>query len=176
MTQVTPGHLTKAMELLIDIDRKDISTLVLETISKMCEGEIIHGHGTSSNLTAEEYLHIVARKTASLFSASCVCGAKLVIEDENLLDMVSWFGTYYGMAFQLLDDCLDKNGTDLDNGTITLPHIYGDESCQKTLDLVDEYLDKAKKKLSEIEETGKNIPEEILSLVKWAREEAGKLK
>ena len=163
--------LANAMTLLLELDRKDISKIILKTISKMCEGEIIHGETRGKILTENEYIDIIDRKTASFFRASCVSGAMLATNDENILGMISDFGSHYGIAYQLIDDCMDMDGTDLVNGTVTLPRIYDDSSCEKTLALASEYIAKANQTLSSIKErAGCKLPEEIDSIMEWTEE------
>ena len=75
------------------------------------------------------YLHRCRLKTATLFECACLLGH----DDERLRR----FGNDVGLAFQLLDDVLDVSGppertgkargTDLLDGTITLPLILAAE-------------------------------------------------
>ena len=148
--------LANGVSLLLEIGRKDISKLLLGTISEMCQGEIIHSDFTDKNVTEDDYISIVRKKTASLFASSCVSGAMLASDDKDVLEMVSHFGMDYGTAYQLIDDCIDMDGTDLINGTRTLPHIYAKESIcgkasvERTLALARDYLDKADDALTKI--------------------------
>jgi geranylgeranyl pyrophosphate synthase len=77
----------------------------------------------------ERYLHRCRLKTATLFECACLLG----FDDDRLRR----FGADVGLAFQLLDDVLDVSGppertgkargTDLLDGTITLPLIVAAE-------------------------------------------------
>ncbi|MFZ5801542.1 MAG: polyprenyl synthetase family protein [Candidatus Omnitrophota bacterium] len=104
---------------------------VAETV---CEGEI-HEWREKNNLclSEEDYLEIIRKKTAVLLaycleSGAVACGAERAAS-EKLLQ----FGLKLGMAFQIVDDCLDfegdaeafgKNpGTDFLGGVMTLPVI-----------------------------------------------------
>jgi geranylgeranyl pyrophosphate synthase len=79
----------------------------------------------------ERYLHRCSLTTASLFECACLIGRADI--DEHLAD----FGRELGLAFQLLDDVLDvagppertgkARGTDLLDGTVTLPLIWAIE-------------------------------------------------
>ena len=80
------------------------------------------------------YLERCRLKTAALFECACVIGAERPpAEEEPLLA----FGCEIGLAFQLLDDVLDvlgpsertgkARGTDLLDGTVTLPFILARE-------------------------------------------------
>ena len=85
-----------------------------------------------ADVTVERYLERCELKTARLFAAACELGA-LVGNGPPLAP----FGRAVGLAFQLLDDVLDvtgpaertgkRRGTDLLDGTVTLPLILARE-------------------------------------------------
>jgi geranylgeranyl pyrophosphate synthase len=85
-----------------------------------------------ADVSLERYLHRCELKTARLFAAACELGA-LVGGGPPL----GPFGRAVGLAFQLLDDVLDitgpaertgkRRGTDLLDGTVTLPLILARE-------------------------------------------------
>ena len=85
-----------------------------------------------ADVTLERYLQRCELKTARLFAAACELGA-LVGDGPPLAP----FGRAVGLAFQLLDDVLDvtgraertgkRRGTDLLDGTVTLPLILARE-------------------------------------------------
>ena len=87
----------------------------------------------SADVSVERYLHRCDLKTARLFEAACRLGTRATQEPADLGD----FGRRIGIAFQLLDDVLDvagpetrtgkARGTDLLDGTITLPFIVARE-------------------------------------------------
>jgi geranylgeranyl pyrophosphate synthase len=82
----------------------------------------------------ERYLGRCELKTASLFEAACRLGA---LEAGGPVEGLGAFGRRVGLAFQLLDDVLDvtgpvertgkPRGTDLLDGTVTLPLILARE-------------------------------------------------
>ena len=86
------------------------------------------------SISAQRYLERCVLKTARLFECACLIGrAGSDGEDQAL----SNFGLEIGLAFQLLDDVLDvtgppertgkARGTDLLDGTVTLPLILARE-------------------------------------------------
>ena len=93
-----------------------------------------------SDVTRERYLERCELKTARLFAAACELGA-LVGGGPAL----GPFGHAVGLAFQLLDDVLDvtgpqartgkRRGTDLLDGTVTLPLILAREHSPALSDL-----------------------------------------
>ena len=83
---------------------------------------------------AERYLERCRLKTASLFECACLIGLDA---DSAVAPALETFGREIGLAFQLLDDVLDvagppertgkARGTDLLDGTVTLPLILARE-------------------------------------------------
>ena len=87
----------------------------------------------SDSVTPERYLERCELKTARLFEAACRLGALLGEPGAPAADALGAFGLRIGLAFQILDDVLDvsgptertgkRRGTDLLDGTVTLPLI-----------------------------------------------------
>ncbi len=83
-----------------------------------------------TDVGADRYLARCRLKTAALFECACVIGTDRGPEVQAAL---ADFGREIGLAFQLLDDVLDvvgppertgkARGTDLLDGTVTLPYI-----------------------------------------------------
>lgn len=110
----------------------DILTAVTR---KMTEGELIQLMLLGRvDLDEEQYLDVVRRKTAYLFSACCEIGAMLGGAGEAEQKALRDYGLHLGTAFQLVDDLLDftgsdeslgkASGVDLLEGKVTLPLIY----------------------------------------------------
>ncbi|HEU0019341.1 MAG TPA: polyprenyl synthetase family protein [Thermoleophilaceae bacterium] len=91
----------------------------------------------SPAVTAARYRERCALKTGSLFAASSRLGAELGGRGSAHADALATFGDRIGVAFQILDDVLDVSGpveetgkhrgTDLLDGTVTLPLIVARE-------------------------------------------------
>src|SRR5213080_2767705 len=97
------------------------------------------------SISAERYLDRCGLKTARLFECACLIGragkggelAASAEPDLSLERALQTFGREIGLAFQLLDDVLDvtgppertgkARGTDLLDGTVTLPLILARE-------------------------------------------------
>lgn len=88
---------------------------ILRTLTDSCV-KIVEGETqqlmTLGNLTLREsdYLEIVAKKTASLFSTCTKVGAMLATQEKRFIDALSEYGFNVGMAFQIRDDILDLVG------------------------------------------------------------------
>lgn len=118
--------LSRAFALLADAGDGRAVELLAEASVALAQGELAQRHD-AFDLTIGEgrYFERCRLKTARLFECACLLGH----DDEQLRR----FGTDVGLAFQLLDDVLDvagppertgkARGTDLRDGTITLPLI-----------------------------------------------------
>jgi octaprenyl-diphosphate synthase len=98
----------------------------------MCEGELLQVcERENISLLKENYLLIIKHKTASLFAASCQAGAMLSNSQEDIHGALKEYGLNLGIAFQIVDDCLDliggreilgkAPGADFKMGELTLP-------------------------------------------------------
>jgi len=107
--------------------------------SALAAGELLQREDAyASQVAVERYLRRCELKTAALFEAACRLGA-LNARDGSaaLADALGAFARRIGLAFQLLDDVLDVSGpvertgkargTDLLDGTVTLPFILARE-------------------------------------------------
>jgi octaprenyl-diphosphate synthase len=133
---------TKCFSLMVESGNWKILHTISRATTIMAEGELEELIRTNDlSLTEEGYLSIIARKTASLISATAQIGAILGnVADEREVAL-SRFGMDVGIAFQLIDDNLDytskeeefgkKIGIDLQEGKITLPLIFALSQCNK---------------------------------------------
>ena len=105
-----------------------------ETIMELASGEIIEYFNTfNPRQEMERYYDRIYRKTASLFRTASETGAVLSRAGEEQVQALSDYGYNIGMAFQIVDDLLDLQGTeaelgkpvgnDLLHGVLTLPTI-----------------------------------------------------
>lgn len=115
--------------------RADEVQVLSEASSALAEGELMQrSDAFDGAVPVERYLRRCELKTARLFEAACRLGA---LEDGREPDALGEFGRRIGLAFQLLDDILDvsgpaertgkRRGTDLLDGTVTLPLILARE-------------------------------------------------
>jgi geranylgeranyl pyrophosphate synthase len=123
--------------------------------SALARGELMQrADAWSSTVSPERYRERCRAKTGGLFEASCRLGA-LLGGDPRGAGALGRFGVRIGLAFQLLDDVLDVSGppertgkprgTDLLDGTVTLPLIVARERdpALRALDLRREVTDPA---------------------------------
>ena len=126
--------LARAMRLLaIDGDLRIIRTVSEITIA-MSEGEVMEiTHTNNPNLSLDDYLEILRKKTAVFVEGCCRCGAILTGADAQTEAALADYGYRLGMAFQIADDLLDytgdpaitgkPRGSDLRDGRATLPFL-----------------------------------------------------
>jgi geranylgeranyl pyrophosphate synthase len=115
--------------------RIDEIRVLSDASGALAEGELRQrADAWNAAVPVERYLHRCELKTARLFEAACRLGA---LESGGDPDALGAFGRRIGLAFQLLDDVLDVSGpasrtgkhrgTDLLDGTVTLPFILARE-------------------------------------------------
>jgi geranylgeranyl pyrophosphate synthase len=115
--------------------RADEIRVLSEASSALAEGELLQrADAWNAAVSLERYLRRCELKTARLFEAACRLGA---LEADGVPEQLGAFGRRIGLAFQLLDDVLDvsgpasrtgkQRGTDLLDGTVTLPFILARE-------------------------------------------------
>lgn len=109
-----------------------------ETIMELSSGQLQEMSDVyNPNQTMEQYYDRIYHKTASLFTTSSESGAILSGLPENHIGALRDYGYNMGMAFQIVDDILDFDGTeqeigkpvgsDLANGILTLPSLIAME-------------------------------------------------
>jgi geranyl diphosphate synthase len=127
----------------------------VETMSTIIEhlvrGEVMQLRGTRASERSSERLSYYLRKnfykTGSLMANSCKSAALLGEYPAELVDASYRFGKHVGMAFQLVDDVLDFEGTlsqlgkpalaDLKAGLATAPVLFAAEECRELEPLID---------------------------------------
>jgi len=117
-----------------------ILDVLINLTQMMVEGELLQLDRIGKiGVTEADYMELIDRKTASLFSACARLGALSSgagVEVEARLGEYAW---NLGIAFQLVDDILDFTsrekilgkpvGNDLREGKVTLPLIYALEAA-----------------------------------------------
>lgn len=121
-----------AFELISTCGNSEILECISSAAKAMCEGELQQVcQRDNLNLSREQYILIVKKKTASLFAACCRVGALISNPYESLQNALKEYGLNFGIAFQIIDDYLDlvgegktigkTPGQDIRAGEITLP-------------------------------------------------------
>ncbi len=125
----------RAFAELVANGRPDELRVLSDASSALAQGELLQREDAfDEGVSVERYLLRCELKTARLFEAACRLGA---LEAQAPVDALGGFGRRIGLAFQLLDDVLDVSGpvartgkprgTDLLDGTLTLPYLLARE-------------------------------------------------
>ncbi|MFQ5944680.1 MAG: polyprenyl synthetase family protein [Anaerolineae bacterium] len=126
---------SRAASLSADVANPELVRLLAETVLTISSGELYEALRDGHEIpTSEEYHARIERKTAALFAAACEGGAILSDAPEAEVSALEQYGRDLGIAFQIVDDVLDfagredilgkPIGSDLRQGTVTLPAIY----------------------------------------------------
>jgi len=126
---------SRCLKILTKPDYFEVLCAVVGIIARISEAgleQISMAHDL--DLNEEKYLSIIEKKTASLFSFSCFWGGNLGKVAANQVETLVSYGSNFGMAFQMVDDCLkfigDEQtigralGLELRSGRLPLPLIY----------------------------------------------------
>ena len=125
---------SRAFQMMVELESFDVMRVLADATNRIAEGEVMQlMHAHNPDLAEADYLEVVDRKTASLFSAGCRLAAQLGGCSAEQQQAMADYGRHLGVAFQVIDDALDygrgdggygKNvGDDLAEGKATLPVI-----------------------------------------------------
>ena len=125
----------RAFALSTELASRLCSRLLAETTRRICVGEIEQSRSRYDfELSQARYESIAAAKTANLYAAACELGARYPGGHEAIGAELRAFGWEIGLAFQIVDDCLDLTaseaelgksvGTDVEDGKVTLPVLF----------------------------------------------------
>ena len=127
----------RAFALSTSLSSRLCSSVLAETTRRICVGEIDQSTSRYDfDIAEERYEALCGAKTASLYAAGCELGARYPGGNEEVGRLMHGFGWEIGLAFQIIDDCLDLTGTqeelgktvgrDVADGKVTLPvlHVY----------------------------------------------------
>jgi octaprenyl-diphosphate synthase len=126
---------TKSMSMALSQDNLKILRLLSDVTLRMIEGEILEIERNGKlEVTEDEHVDLVRRKTADLFAACTRIGAMLAGAGEEKEHALASYGMNLGICFQMVDDLLDFTAeektlgkpvaNDLREGKLTLPMIF----------------------------------------------------
>ena len=133
---VLVGDFFLSKALLLSTENKDYDLLneVSTAVKEISEGELFQIQKSKNfNLSEEDYILLISKKTASLFSAATKTGSCISGSNEKEKKALESYGRNLGLAFQIADDALDYYakekffgkaiGKDFFEGKVTLPLI-----------------------------------------------------
>jgi len=109
--------------------------ILLTACLRLTEGQFLDlRFEGQEEVSVEDYLFMIARKTAELLSAACELGALMAGAPADVRERLRTFGHHVGIAFQIQDDILGiwgdpavtgkPVGSDLRRGKKTFPVLY----------------------------------------------------
>jgi heptaprenyl diphosphate synthase len=85
-----------------------LEQIVGQTAAALAYGELLDvERAFDTTLSLPDYLELVENKTGVLFRLSCLLGAADAGAGPDVAGALAQFGADFGVAFQILDDCLD---------------------------------------------------------------------
>lgn len=125
---------SRAINLLAKLGDPRSLDVLTRAVSTLCEGEILQNrHRMDPGVSEALYYDVIREKTAVLYAAGCELAAHLAGASAEAVKACGTYGLELGLAFQIIDDCLDlfgdqaevgkSLGTDLLGGKVTLPVI-----------------------------------------------------
>lgn len=139
----------------------------------LSNGEILQLTNVDNTEISEDiYYQVIKQKTATLFEACAVIGAKASNASKQAIEGARIFGQNIGMIFQIRDDIFDyydskeigkPTGNDMVEGKLTLPVIYALNSTHDAHMIA----------LAQKVKTGDITPDEIALLVEFTKQNGG---
>ena len=125
----------RSAQFAAETDNVRVITIFSDTLRVIVDGEMRQlSDRNDFRQDRQAYYQRIYAKTASLYSAATEAAAVLVGLSPERVQALKSFGYQFGMAFQIVDDILDFVGTDatlgkpvgsdLRQGTLTLPFLY----------------------------------------------------
>jgi geranylgeranyl diphosphate synthase, type II len=132
-----------AFECLAKIGRVDVIEEIAKALGTngMLGGQVVDIESEGKPATRETVEYIHKNKTAALIRACVRTGALMAHSSESDLERLSLYGDYVGLAFQVVDDILDEEGTteqlgkdagsDKEKGKVTFPSVCGMQESKR---------------------------------------------
>ena len=126
---------SRAFQMMVDVRNMRVMEIMADTTNNIAEGEVLQLLNCGDPETSEEqYLQVIRSKTARLFETAAQLGPILCESPQELEHALARYGLHLGIAYQLVDDVLDYDGSateigknvgdDLAEGKPTLPLIH----------------------------------------------------
>ncbi len=105
---------SRASQIFADIGNIQLLKNVATATNKLTEGELFQLlNRDKQTISQDDYFTIIEYKTANLFkTAAAAASAIAEVNDKAMAE----YGHYLGMVFQIIDDCLDYQGTTQNTG------------------------------------------------------------
>ncbi len=127
--------LARSVAIAAETELPKLIGIIAKITEEMVQGEIhqLQNKGRI-DLSTEEYMDVIRRKTAVLIMGACRSGALVADASDEKESALDSYGYNLGIAFQMADDLLDYTastenlgkevGADLREGKLTMPIIH----------------------------------------------------
>jgi len=93
------------------IIKRATERVITNVIEQMCIAEIEQAQ--NQEISKQDYLNIIEGKTAAVMRACCKLGAEVVEAKEEEIIALENYGLNLGMAYEIMDDCIDGDCNDI---------------------------------------------------------------
>lgn len=136
-------------------DCRNNDKAVLSTFTKgiieVCEGQSLDKEfETKKEVTIEEYLLMIRKKTAALLEICCSIGAKIGGGSSKQIKALEAYGMNLGLAFQLQDDLLDITAQEDEFGKVVGGDLVEGKKTYLFLKALEKAKGNDKKKLTQV--------------------------
>ena len=132
---VAGTYLFSCASRLLAVSGREVNRVGSEAVADLSAGQLLELENSyDPELSPEEHLAVLERKTAALFVLPCRLGAVLAGVPSEQADALREYGRKLGLAFQLADDALDltgdaatvgkATGADMAEGVYSLAVLY----------------------------------------------------
>ena len=127
----------KAMEMALRAGSLRVMDRLAWITLRMTEGEMIQTRFAGRlDLSIDEYMDLIERKTAVLFGGCCELAGILSGVDTETEGALRRYGLHIGLAFQIVDDMLDFTGDSAILGKPTVSDLREGKATLPVLDLL----------------------------------------
>lgn len=130
----------RASRMVVEDGSASVLRIFTRCMQAMSEGELLQlERSFDADVPEAHYYKVIERKSATLLSAACECGAVVAGVTRAEQRRVAEFGRELGLAFQIRDDALDYEAderelgkhryADLREGKVTLPLLLALKRC-----------------------------------------------
>ncbi len=158
---------SRAFQMMVQVQNLQVMEVLADATNTISEGEVLQlTHLGNPTMSEADYLQIISAKTAKLFEASAQLAGILAKAGATKIKQCAEFGHALGMAFQMVDDALDYEGSpqqtgkaignDLREGKQTLPFILSMHQGNPT---------QKKQLIQALQETENNSDQTVIDIV-----------
>ncbi len=127
----------KAMEMALRAGSLRVMDRLAWITLRMTEGEMIQTRFAGRlDLSVDEYMDLIERKTAVLFGGCCELAGILAGVEKQTEGALRRYGLHIGLAFQIVDDMLDFTGDSAILGKPTVSDLREGKATLPVLDLL----------------------------------------